>query len=103
MHCKSESDDFNCISSCYCINGTLLNNNVDNNIIEKKMNQRTILSFKIDCRTNFINHFWNADDIDKLDLDIILADNVTRAIYNRGVFDGSKMCHINKIESKKTL
>lgn len=103
MDYKYDNDDFNCISPCYCINGTLFNNNVDSNIIERKMKQRPILSSKIDCKTNSISHFWNADDIDKLDLDIILADNVLRAIYNRGVHDGSKICHINKIESKETL
>lgn len=84
-----------------CICETLFNNITDR--VEFVQNIYQMLSSKINFDTSFRNHQYNAEDVDKLDLNIILADNLTRAIYNRGLRDGSKMLYKKDFKSKRTL
>lgn len=83
-----------------CICETLFNNITDRVEFVKKIYQ--MLSSKINFNTSFHNHLNSADDVDKLDLNMILTDDVTRVIYNRGVRDGSKMVYKKNFKSKKT-
>lgn len=55
-----------------------------------------------DFDTNFHDSFCDTEDIDKFDLGILLDDNVTQDIYNCGMNDDNKMCHINELKFKET-
>lgn len=55
-----------------------------------------------DFDTNFCNSFCKMEDIDKLDINVLLEDNVTQEIYNYGMNGDSKMYHINELKFKET-
>lgn len=97
---KSQNNDSECNQPYSCMCGPLLNSTVDK---VKKMNQIAIPSPKIDLDPNFNQRFWNSENINELDLSIILKDDMAKAIYNRGVHDGTEVASKNEFNARDAL
>ncbi|XP_025425661.1 uncharacterized protein LOC112694422 isoform X2 [Sipha flava] len=90
---KSQNNDTECNPPYSCMCGPLLNSSVDK---VEKINQIAIPSPKIDFDPNFNQRFWNSENINQLDLSIILKDDTAKAIYDRGVHDGTEVASKNE-------
>lgn len=77
--------------------GPLINSTVDE---VQKINQTASSSPHIDFDPNFNHRFWNTKDIDVLDLSVILKDDMARAIYNRGLNDGTEVASKNEVNAR---
>lgn len=91
---KSPNNDSGCILPYPCICSPLLNSTVAE---VGKINKVESSSPEIDLDPNFNRRFWNTEDINELDLNLILKDDMARAIYSRGVQDGTEVASKNEV------